>query len=496
MLRFALLTTLSLASVSLLAAAPPEPTLSPLLRAVDLNRGESADVTLCDGTPVQVKLLDLEETRDSVRDAVRTARVKVEIDGQTLWLTSANYNLPVAVGKVQIDCPIIKGVTTNANGDHWGLNKDARLRLWPAASPLFLPGKLVYPVKQRWFVSSTQMANEPCFADGSENPLVRKIYYHYGLDFGGAEIITQVVAATNGLVVSAGNAVLPGYKDTPVAIRYDVIYLLDAQGWYYRYSHLHSFADGIKAGATVRAGQPLGLLGKEGGSGGWSHLHFDVFCRQPSGKWGCQEAYAFVWEAYRKQYAPKLVAIARPHRFLAAGETATLDAGKSWSADGKIVRSQWTFTDGATAEGLRVQRTYPQPGYYSETVKVTDSAGRTAYDFAVVVVADRDHPQGKPPALQVVYQPTFAIRPGDTVTFKARMFGSTQGEETWDFGDGTAKAMTKSNRSAEYHAKDGYAIITHRYEQPGTYLVRVERKDEHGWPAIGRVCVPVGVDDK
>ena len=129
-----------------------------------------------------------------------------------------------------------------------------------------------------------------------------------------------------------------------------MIYLLDAQGWYYRYSHLHSFADGVQAGAKVKAGQRLGLLGKEGASGGWSHLHLDIFCRQPSGKWGCQEAYAFVWEAYRKQYDPKLIAVARPHHFLAAGETAMLDGGKSWSADGKIVRYQWTFIDGTTAE--------------------------------------------------------------------------------------------------------------------------------------------------
>ncbi len=92
----------------------------------------STDVGLCDGTEVQVKLLDLKETRDSLRDAVRNARVQVEIDGQKVWLMSANYNLPIAVGKVQIDCPITKGTTNNANGDHWGLEKDARLRLWPA----------------------------------------------------------------------------------------------------------------------------------------------------------------------------------------------------------------------------------------------------------------------------------------------------------------------------------------------------------------------------
>jgi hypothetical protein len=252
----------------------------------------------------------------------------------------------------------------------------------------------------------------------------------------------------------------------------------------------------MRAGARVRAGQRLGLLGKEGASGGWSHLHLDIFCRQPSGKWGCQEAYAFAWEAYRKQYAPKLVAVARPHHFLAAGETALLDGGKSWSADGKIVRYQWTFSDGGSAEGAQVERKYTRPGYYSEILKVTDAAGRSDYDFAVVVVAERDHPERVAPALHVAYYPSLALQPGDVVTFKARMFGATQGAETWDFGDGTPQAITQSSRSAEPHAKDGYAVITHRYQRPGDYLVRVERKDDHGWPAIGRVHVPVGTGAK
>ena len=487
---------LFLGCLSPLWSAPQQPTLSPLLRVVDLNVGETSEVALCDGTRVQVKLLDRQETRDSIRNAVRIARVQVEIDGQTVWLTSGNYNLPVTAGKAQIDCPITKGPTTNSNGDHWGLEKDARLRLWPAGSPLFLPGRFVYPVEQRWFVSATQMANEPVFNNAEESPKVRSIYYHYGLDFGGAEILTKVVAATDGLVVSAGTAVLPGYADTPVATRYDVIYLLDAQGWYYRYSHLHSFAAGVQAGARVKAGQQLGLLGKEGASGGWSHLHLDIFCRQPSGKWGCQDAYAFAWEAYRKQYDPKLIAVARPHHFLAAGETALLDGGKSWSAEGKIVRYQWTFTDGTTAEGPRVERKYARPGYYSEILKVTDSAGRSDYDFAVVVVAQRDRPAQVAPALHVAYWPSLGVRAGDSVTFKARMFGATQGAETWDFGDGTPPAVTRSSRSAEPHAKDGYAVVAHRYERPGDYLVRVERKNDLGWPAIGRVHVPVGAGSK
>ncbi len=475
-------------------AGPPAPTLEPLVRTVDVRLGQAQEVQLADGKKATVKLLELKETRDPIRDAIREARAHVEVNGERIWLTSANYELPRTVAGVQIDCPITKGYLTNSSSEAWGLAADARLRLWPAGSPLVKPGTMVYPVKQRWFASSTQMANEPCYVDAGERPQNRKIYYHYGLDFGGCEGMIEVVAATDGLVVSARTDRLPGYDDTPVKPRYDVIYVLDARGWYYRYSHLFSIDDSIRPGVKVRAGQRLGLLGKEGGSGGWSHLHFDIFCRQPSGKWGCLEAYAFAWEAYQRQYQPKLIAVARPHHLAWAGDRVTLDAGRSWSADGKIVRYDWTFTDGAKAEGVRVDRVYDRPGYYSEVLKITDAAGCIDYDFAIVHIHDRKHPEQFPPSIHVVYAPTFDLKPGDEVTFKARTFATTDGEETWDFGDGTPKATTRSDGNVRALAKDGYAVITHRYARPGHYLVRVERTDRLGHRAVGHVQVRIGED--
>lgn len=473
-------------------AQPPEPTIRPLLRSVDLALGESREVELSDGEKVTVKLLDLEETSDSVRSAVRKARVRVEIDGQSAWLTSANYELPQTIGKVRIDCPITKGYLNSSKSDAWGLQQDARLRLWPAGSPLLRPGTFVYPVKQRWFASATQMANEPCYVDAGERPNVRSIYYHYGLDFGGAEGLVEVVAATDGLVVSARTERLPGHDDTPVSPRYDVVYVLDHRGWYYRYSHFESIDETIRPGVKVRCGQRLGLLGKEGGSGGWTHLHFDVSSRQSSGKWGIQEAYAFAWEAYLQRYQPKLIAVARPHHLVWAGEKVALDATRSWSADGSIARYDWTFTDGTTAEGAQLERTYTRPGYYSEILKVTDAAGRIDYDFAIVHVHDREHPEQFPPTIHPVYYPTFGIRPGDEVTFKARTFATTDGQETWDFGDGSPTVNSKSDGNVDQHAKDGYAVLTHRYRKPGHYLVRAERTDRHGQRAVAYVQVRVG----
>ena len=72
----------------------------------------------------------------------------------------------------------------------------------------------------------------------------------------------------------------------------------------------------------------------------------------------------------------------------------------------------WTFCDGATASGARVERTYSQPGTYSETLKITDDHGRTDYDFETVNVADAQHPEQTPPSIQAAYWPTTGHRSG------------------------------------------------------------------------------------
>ena len=164
--------------------------------------------------------LDLQETgATNSATRLRKAEAKVQVNGETVSLIfSSNYRLPVTVAGVQIDCAVTKGYGQElprrlaAATMPWGLVKDARLRLWPAGSPFINPGTFVYPAKQRWFASGTQMANEPLpMSMAGENPLQKSIYYHYGLDIGGSEGLVDVVAATDGLVVSSGKEVLPGY---------------------------------------------------------------------------------------------------------------------------------------------------------------------------------------------------------------------------------------------------------------------------------------------
>src|SRR5437867_1444314 len=160
---------------------------SPLFRVVELDVGDSQKVELANQKRVVVKLLGMSETRDKVRAAVRSALVEVEIDGVLARLFCGNYHLPVAVGRVQVDCPVTRAYYSNTHSDHWALMKQVRLRVWPARSPLMPPGSMVYPLRQRWFATRTQMANEPTYVDAGESFRERRIYYHAGLDIGGAE---------------------------------------------------------------------------------------------------------------------------------------------------------------------------------------------------------------------------------------------------------------------------------------------------------------------
>jgi murein DD-endopeptidase MepM/ murein hydrolase activator NlpD len=488
--------TYALLAVTLLAGADgKKEARKPLLRTADLNVGETQELELSVGTKAKIKLLNVAETRDDVRSAIRQARVQVEVNGKVTTLISANYHLPVTVGGVQIDCPVTKGYYRNCDPfeDSWGLDKDARLRLWQAGSSWTAPGTFVYPIKQRWFASATQMGNEPSFVDGGDAPTGRKIYYHSGLDIGGCEGLMEVVSASDGLVVSAGGKALSEYPEIPFYNRadYDYVYVLDAQGWFYRYAHLKSIDAAVRPGQRVKMGQKIGVLGKEGSSGGWSHLHFDIKARQASGKWGIQEGYAFLWEAYQREYQPRIIAVARPHQLIWAGDKVVLDASRSWSSAGKIDRFEWTFTDGTTATGPQVERSYDKPGEYSEVLKVVDGRGHVDYDFAVVLVIDKKLGGKFSPTIHASYAPTWDIRPGDPVTFKVRTFHTDPTGETWDFGDGSPPEKVRSDGNANAHAPDGYAETLHRYAKPGHYLVRVEQVGKDGAKATARLHVRV-----
>ena len=470
-----------------------KPVIAPVRVIAELDTGESQDITFSNGDMVNLKLLQVDVVRDSLRNAIRSVRVKISVDDKEISIYSGNYNLPVTVGKVQIDCPVVKDYSASSRRNIWELHKDARFRIWPAGSPFIAPGTFAYPVKQAWLASMSQTGNEPTYVDWGENLANKNIYYHEGHDIGGAEGLDEIVSATDGLVLAAHGDTLEGFNDFPGDVRIDVVYILNDLGWYIRYSHLDSTDPAIIPGTRVKLGQRIGFMGKQGGSGGWVHLHFGMSHKETStGNWGIEDAYPYVWEAYVSQYDRAVIAVARPHHLLWTGQEAALDGGKSKSFAGEIVSYEWTFCDGTTAAGPVQKKTYEKPGEYSEILKVTDSNGNIDYDFTVIQVYDRDKTEQTIPAIQPAYHPSLDIKPGDPVTFLVRTFNTAVGNEVWDFGDVSPPVSVKSETvDRQNFIKGKFAETVHAFSEPGHYVVSVERSDESGLKAIAHLDVVV-----
>jgi hypothetical protein len=470
-------------------AEADQPPIEPLVRVVDLDVGQQVRVELADGTEASVHLLEVNEMRDPIRQAIRKAEVLVEINGQRCTLEAGLYNLPIRVGGVQVDCAVTAGYNQNNLRRDYALHADARLRLWPADSPLVRPGTFRYPVKQRWFATLTWMDIEPI--DGGTS-ISNQVAYHNGCDIGGAEGMVEVVAATDALVVSSGLQVLEGHQqDTPVQPRYDVVYLRDGRGWYYRYSHFQSIDPQIVTGRRGQTRRPAGGVGQRRRQ---RRLVAPAFSHLQS---------ATVWR----------MGPAECLRLPARGLLQAVRAAGSGLCPASAVDPGWRHGDPGRqpivermrddprvpvdihrrddGRGARVERTYPAPGKYSEILRVTDSRGNIDYDFAVVQVIDPAQPDLYAPSLHATYAPTFDIRPGDPVTFQVRASRITEGDEVWDFGDGSPPVRTRSDGNLKPLAPDGYATVVHRYAQPGHYLIHVSRQDDSGAIAHAHLHVRV-----
>jgi len=462
-----------------------------LFHSIDLDVDQFREVTLADGTTATLKLLGVTEIRDPVRNALRGAKVIVEVNGVRGVLGCATYHLPTEVGGVRIDCPVIKGYVRSYT-NRWSIARDARFRIWAKQGPFIRPGTFQYPLEQRWGAASTLFDNE--IGDG-ELYGTERVYYHQGFDFGGADRFVPIYAATDGLVVSARGKSSDGIPEC-VRSRYDVVYLRDPRGWYYRYSHFDSIDDSVQVGGKVSIGQQIGVLGKEGGSGGWSHLHFELIRPQEDGTYGSDSMYAFLHQVYQAHSDEPVIAVARPQILGFVDKPILLDGSRSWSATGRQgMKYQWSFDDGSRATGAKVEHVFRDPGRYRPTLKVTDAVGNVDYDFGKVTVV---HPDVPPNCyLHTSYWPTKNIRAGDEVSFLVRSFrfNPPRGDEIWNFGDGSPTVRTRSDGAVDHRNKKGYAITKHRFEKAGYYVVTVRRTGDNGQWAVDKLDVRVVLPD-
>ena len=170
--------------------------------------------------------------------------------------------------------------------------------------------------------------------------------------------------------------------------------------------------------------------------------------------------------------------MAGPDRLVCPGQKVAFDGSTSVDWDGKLIRYQWDFGDGSTAEGAKVEHSYAQPGAYQARLTVTDdfrSSCAAAVDLAEV------HVDAPPVAVAGPDRQGFVGGAYDQLLFDASASSDADGQPltyVWDLGDGVTRTGEK---------------VLHAYSKPGEYKVRLGVADGTGL-ACGQSSTEIKVD--
>ncbi|MEY2404608.1 MAG: hypothetical protein QOD38_2159 [Acidimicrobiaceae bacterium] len=153
----------------------------------------------------------------------------------------------------------------------------------------------------------------------------------------------------------------------------------------------------------------------------------------------------------------------------------TFSSAGSTDLDGTVVSSAWDFGDGTTSTATNPSHTFTQPGTYVVRLTVTDNAGATTAQTALVVATK---PNVKPVAAASAI-PSSGAPPLDVVFYADGSYDPDGfiGNVHWTFGDGW-----------DYWGSPAY----HTFTEVGVYTVTVEVFDSRGASSTGTVTVNVG----
>jgi chitodextrinase len=160
------------------------------------------------------------------------------------------------------------------------------------------------------------------------------------------------------------------------------------------------------------------------------------------------------------------------------GVEVELSGAASTDPDGTIVRYQWAFGDGATAEGKAVRHAWREIGLYAVTLLVRDDLGAEGTAGLRVTVGDGG---GNNRAPLAVLEGPGSGRAGEPLAFSG--IGSSDPDGSlarfeWDFGDGERASGPE---------------VTHAYAADGDYTVTLEVFDDGG--ALGRATRDVRIGE-
>ncbi len=173
---------------------------------------------------------------------------------------------------------------------------------------------------------------------------------------------------------------------------------------------------------------------------------------------------------------PPVAAIALTPQAADVPATFTLNGSGSSDPDGALVSYAWSFSDGSTAAGAVVGKTFADPGLYTATLTVTDDDGATATATTQI----RATVNGTLPPIAAFGTDLSGGFAPLTLDFDGGasydLDGSVAGY-AWDFGDGNAATG------------EG---VTHTYRTPGTYVARLTVTDDRGVSGSTTRTITVG----
>lgn len=412
---------------------------------VYLDVGESHNFKLNNGSERKIVLKSVNEHPDKVMDLMRSAEIVVEIDGRPVRLVCEPYVMPI-----KVDGLFIVADTT----DRWmELPKKVQLSLWDASDAIVDTERFSFPLTgYGMFSQGMQAYNEPVHLGHRDgDPKGQRFYHNYGFDLAGFEGRDQVVSCIDGTVTHVGREM-------------GTLVFEDANGIVFEYGHMDEIFPEIEEGMKIKRGRKVGVLGRKGASGNFSHLHVGMYLSVDDFSEGrhCRNMNLYPWllTAFQAASGQSLFAVARPHRAVLTGEIVKFDGTKSVTF-GKPVKSfRWEFHDGTVKNEPEAEMVYDKPGTYMATLWIEDAEGVRDVDFCKVKVYTRDQVEDVMPIIYLTQAPTRGVRRGQPVYFRAWPHGEEMDGIRLDFGDGTVVK--------DY---EPYSEVKHGFEKAGIHVV-------------------------
>ncbi len=424
-------------------------------KIIELDPNESFLFSLKDGSLRNIRLIEVREKRDPVVGLICQAAVRVAINDKPIELTCQPYKIPT-----EIDSLRIKADTTAGFGS---ISKKVQLSLWDSNDPIVNTQTFSFPLADYLFMShATQAYGEPVWlGNGDSDPSGIKIYHDYGFDIAGYDAGESVLCAAAGEIVFFW----PDMTNLcSVVVRSD-------NGFIWEYAHLNKLQPGLNIGSKVLPGQKLGILGKTGPSGNFSHLHLGTYlCLEdttilpghdtdkPNRR---LDLYPWLVTAYQSQHKHGLIAVARPHQMVLAGDQLELSGSDSLAwGDRKISKYKWELPDGTIINDPDARFSINSPGTYIATLTITDQLGDQDIDFCQIKVYPSDKTREHMPHIFMSRTPARDLTCGEQLSLRFWLQGSGPDTLKIDTGDDSPVIKYQSDTP-----------LTHIYKKPGIYTI-------------------------